>query len=140
MMVIRVPISTRTYGNLNGRSVTQRSGATLRGGQSMLPILRVIDQLFRECPHPVNAAGGPANVHPRVAAVGPTQLREPLREPREVGLCVRIVFAPCHQHADPPHPVRLLRARRERPRRRAAEQRDELASFHSITSSAMLSS
>jgi hypothetical protein len=30
---------------------------------------------------------------------------------------------------------RLLSARRERPRRRAAEQRDELAAFHSITSS-----
>jgi hypothetical protein len=27
---------------------------------------------------------------------------------------------------------RLLRARRERPRRRTAEQRDELAPFHSI--------
>ena len=34
----------------------------------------------------------------------------------------------------------LLRARRERPRRRAAEQRDELASPHSITSSAIESS
>src|SRR5262249_22226302 len=35
---------------------------------------------------------------------------------------------------------RLLRVRRKRPRcRRAAEQRDELASFHSITSSARLS-
>src|SRR5262249_38143673 len=31
---------------------------------------------------------------------------------------------------------RLLRARRERPYRRAAEQRDELSPFHSITSSA----
>src|SRR5262249_33454054 len=31
---------------------------------------------------------------------------------------------------------RLLRPRRERPRDRAAEQRDELAPFHSITSSA----
>src|SRR5262249_3576774 len=31
---------------------------------------------------------------------------------------------------------RLLRPRRERPRHCAAEQRDELASFHSITSSA----
>ena len=31
-----------------------------------------------------------------------------------------------HQHADPLHPVR---ARRERPRSRAAEQRDELAPF-----------
>ena len=36
---------------------------------------------------------------------------------------------------------RLLRARRERPRRRrAAEQRDELAAVHSITSSARASS
>src|SRR5262249_42139671 len=35
---------------------------------------------------------------------------------------------------------RLLRARRERPRRhRAAKERDELASFHSITSSARAS-
>src|SRR5262249_42499869 len=32
------------------------------------------------------------------------------------------------------------RARRERPRRRAAEQRDELAALHSITSSARASS
>ena len=32
--------------------------------------------------------------------------------------------------ADPPHPLALLRARRERPRRHAAEQRDELAPFH----------
>jgi len=34
----------------------------------------------------------------------------------------------------------LLRARRKRPCRRAAEQRDELASLHSITSSARASS
>src|SRR5262249_55669183 len=35
---------------------------------------------------------------------------------------------------------RLLRARRERPRHRTAGQRDELASLHSITSSASASS
>src|SRR5262249_43891725 len=35
---------------------------------------------------------------------------------------------------------RLLRVRRERPRSRAAEQRDELAPVHSITSSASASS
>jgi hypothetical protein len=34
----------------------------------------------------------------------------------------------------------LVPARRERPRRRAAEQRDELPAFHSITSSARESS
>jgi hypothetical protein len=46
-----------------------------------------------------------------------------------------------HQHAHAWHlagsPDRLLRARRQRPRRRrTAEQRDELATPHSITSSA----
>src|SRR5262245_18348474 len=35
---------------------------------------------------------------------------------------------------------RLLRARRHRPRRRATEERDELAPFHSMTSSARASS
>jgi hypothetical protein len=35
--------------------------------------------------------------------------------------------------------LHLLRTRRERPRSRAAEQRDERASFHSITSSARAS-
>src|SRR5262249_24788753 len=44
-----------------------------------------------------------------------------------------------HEHADASHPLRLLRARRERPRRRAAEQRNELAPPHSITSSARAS-
>jgi hypothetical protein len=32
-----------------------------------------------------------------------------------------------HQYDNPPHPLALLRARRERPRRRAAEQRAEIA-------------
>src|SRR5262249_44783205 len=40
-----------------------------------------------------------------------------------------------------PHPFRLLRPRRTRPRHsRAAEQRDEVAPPHSITSSAVASS
>ncbi|HKF11108.1 MAG TPA: hypothetical protein VKB89_20675, partial [Xanthobacteraceae bacterium] len=36
-----------------------------------------------------------------------------------------------HQQPDPPHALGLLRARRERPDRRAAEQRDELPASHS---------
>ena len=40
----------------------------------------------------------------------------------------------------PTRPVLLLRPRRERPRRRAANQRDELPPPHSITSSARASS
>ena len=35
--------------------------------------------------------------------------------------------------ADPPHPTRRLRTRRERPRGGRAEQRDERAPLHSIT-------
>ena len=46
---------------------------------------------------------------------------------------------PAAQEADHRH-RRLLRARRQRPRRRAAEQGDELAPLHSITSSARASS
>jgi hypothetical protein len=33
-----------------------------------------------------------------------------------------------HKHADAPHAIFLLRACRNRPRRRAAKKRDELAS------------
>ena len=47
-----------------------------------------------------------------------------------------IVFGIRNQHADATHALALLRARRERHRRRAAEKGDELAAFHSITSSA----
>ena len=55
--------------------------------------------------------------------------------------CISGSSAPGHEHADAPHPLALLRPRRDRPRRRrAAEQRDELAPFHSITSSARASS
>src|SRR6516165_8613384 len=61
-------------------------------------------------------------------------------ERREAGLCFRIIRSEWHEHADAPHPLDLLRARRERPRhRRTAEKRDELAPVHSITSSARAS-
>ena len=51
-----------------------------------------------------------------------------------------VIGAPALIQQESDHRHRLLRARRERPRRRAAEQRDELATFHSITSSARASS
>src|SRR5262249_35748500 len=53
---------------------------------------------------------------------------------RETGLSLRIVLGHVHEHADAPHA--LLRARSDRPRRRAAEQSDELSTLHSMTSSA----
>jgi hypothetical protein len=85
------------------------------------------DQLLRERPYPIDVTPGPPNVHPHVAAIGPAQVRKRLREYRKARLRRRIVFVEPREHADPPHAVALLRARRERPRRRAAEKRDELA-------------
>jgi hypothetical protein len=54
-----------------------------------------------------------------------------MQERRDAGLTFRIVGRQGQQHADPPHPVALLRPRRERPcRRRAAEQDDDIAPSH----------
>src|SRR6516162_9141938 len=88
----------------------------------------------------------PAELDPRIAAVGPAQLLETLQECSVTGLRFPVVRSQAHYDADAPHALALLRARRERPgdRCRAAEQRDELAapelSVHSITSSARASS
>jgi hypothetical protein len=41
----------------------------------------------------------------------------------------RIISSQIDEHANAPHPLALLRPRRERPSRRAAEQRDELAAL-----------
>jgi hypothetical protein len=61
--------------------------------------------------------------------------RYPQKMPDHRRLCSGDRDRQRHEHADAPHALRLLRARRERPRRcRAAEQRDELATFHRITS------
>src|SRR5262249_58401641 len=60
----------------------------------------------------------------------------------QAGLPFPVVRRIRQQNADPQYPPSLLRARRERPRRRTAtEQRNELAPpNHSITSSASASS
>jgi hypothetical protein len=42
----------------------------------------------------------------------------------------RIVRGESHEHTDAPHALSLLRARRARPHRRAAEQRDKLTPLH----------
>src|SRR5262249_19222961 len=82
---------------------------------------------------------GPARVDPHVAADAPARLLETLQERPDAGLKFRIVRSRGQENADETHPLALLRARRERPRRSAAEQRDERAAFHSITSSARAS-
>jgi hypothetical protein len=79
-------------------------------------------------PRPIGVAATPPNVHPHVAAIGPPQVRKRLRERRVATLHLRVVFVERHEHADAPHAVALLRAHRERPRRRAAESGDEWSS------------
>src|SRR5262249_39715319 len=70
----------------------------------------------------------------------PPEFLQPLAQGRNACLSVRIVRSQ-HYYGEAPHRPRLLRARRERPRRRrAAEERYELATDHSITSSARASS
>jgi hypothetical protein len=72
---------------------------------------------------------GPAGVDPHVVADGPAQLLQPLQERPDAGLKFRIVRGYGQEYADAPHPLGLLRPRRKRPSRRAAEQRDERAPF-----------
>jgi hypothetical protein len=66
-------------------------------------------------------------------ALGPAQLLQRLPECRDIGLHFRIALGERIEHADPPHPLALLRPRRERPRRcRAAEEDDALPPFHCL--------
>jgi hypothetical protein len=62
----------------------------------------------------------PPGVDADVTAVDPAQLLKPPQERRQAGSTCRIVLGERHEHADAPHPFALLRARRHRPRRRAA--------------------
>src|SRR5262249_61059825 len=63
----------------------------------------------------------------------------PLPKRRDRGLPFLVALGGERQATDPAHPFGLLRPRRQRPRRRTPEQRDERAPFHSITSSARAS-
>src|SRR5262245_45866289 len=75
----------------------------------------------------------PAILDAEVAALAPAQLLQRLLERHELGTAGG---GTAREYADPPDPLALLRPRLERPRCRAAEQRDERAAHHSITSSA----
>src|SRR5262249_14422079 len=77
----------------------------------------------------------PADIEPHVAAFDPTQFLQPLSERAEPWLIVRIVLVR-QDDADKAYPLRLLSLRRVRTCGGGANQRDELAPPHSITSSA----
>src|SRR5262245_16497198 len=73
-------------------------------------------------------------VYAQVPPLGPPQRLQALPKRRRARLAFRIILRIVHQHCDPAHPVRLLRACRKWPRRRAAEKSDELSPPHSRTS------
>src|SRR5215472_6691517 len=73
-----------------------------------------------------------------IAVLGPAERLETLAKCNDPSQHFGIVLGVWMQECDAPHPLGLLRPRREWPcSRRAAEQTDELAALHSITSSAM---
>jgi hypothetical protein len=99
-----------------------------------------IDEFLRKFAHQIRIRHWPAMLDPDVTALCPAELQKPLAQRRSPPRGFRIVLGIRHQHADARHPLWLLRARCERPRkRRAAEQSDEVAAVHSITSSARTS-
>src|SRR5262249_54192245 len=117
------------------------------GGRGLRRVCRVNPGRYNHCDSALNQIGGErgqsiiVTVRPAVfdGYIAPPLIpgfdeapAEPVRPLRRI--------AGWDGAEEPNHRHRWLRARRERPRRRAAEQRDELPASHSITSSARASS
>jgi len=83
---------------------------------------RECNQLRRVFANALRVGRAPADVNASIAADGPTEFGEPLRKRPDSGRCLRMVCSHAHQRTDPPHPLRLLRPRRKRPRRRRAAE------------------
>jgi hypothetical protein len=105
----------------------QRAHAGAARGQD--DVRRERDQFRRIAAKALGIAGRPACVDPHVAPVGPAQLLQCLDKCYEAGLPCGIICGQSHENTDPPHPIALLRVRRQRPRRRGSNGNnfDELA-------------
>ena len=122
------------------RRLQQRRHGDAGRGQDN--VRRERDQFSCVFANVVDIASAPADVGPQVAAIDPAQLLSALAGTLAMRACPSGSSA-TKPKSTPTRRIRsgLLRARRERPRgSRAAEQRDELAPPHSITSSARASS
>jgi hypothetical protein len=94
------------------------------------------DEFLRELLHRLDIGCRPARVDLDVATLRPPELPEFRPERRDLGLRSRVAFGKGHRDTDPADRVRMLRVRDERPRRRCAEKRDEVASLHESPSRA----
>jgi hypothetical protein len=74
------------------------------------------DQLRGVSSIALGIGGAPTGLDPHIAAVRATKLLKPLHERGHAALRFRVLGGEIHQHTDAPHPLRLLRARRQRPR------------------------
>src|SRR5215831_17123618 len=79
------------------------------------------DQFHKDGACSTGIRAGKTNINADIAAIVPTQLLQFLPQRHDLSLCRRIGLGIPHEDADAPHPLALLRARRERPRCRAAE-------------------
>src|SRR4029077_20300639 len=109
-----------------------------QGGEPRIAVseydVRAKRQQFRDVDaQACNVGAGIAIIDADAATVGPTELRELLPKRGKSGLYLRIILGVSQEHTDPRHSSGLLRARRDRPCTRAAEQCDELAPFHRLT-------
>src|SRR6266851_169700 len=94
------------------------------------------DQLSRLRPYAASIARPETVIDVDTTALHPSQFSKLLLEYRNARWYFWVCFSNRNQRADPPHVFGLLRERAERQCGcRAAEQRDELAPLHSITSS-----
>jgi len=84
--------------------------------------------------HEIEVAAAPANIETNILAICPSKLSKLFLE-HDNKLAPGPIGSRTKRHADQLHSVLDARL----PRRRAAEQRDELAPSHSITSSARTS-
>src|SRR5262245_44953478 len=97
------------------------------------------NQFFRARLRP-DASRRIAIIDKHIAAFKPTKPLERLPKSCQTRLRFRIVLGQPYQYTEPLHSIGLLRSRRNWPRSRASQERDELAPSHSITSSARVSS
>src|SRR5262249_3660315 len=89
------------------------------------------DQLSCKGVSLLGIAASPTIVDLDIASFNPAQALEASQQRCDIRLSLRIPLGVPHEHADAPHPLGLMRPRRERPcRHRAAEQCDEVAPFH----------
>jgi hypothetical protein len=117
------------------RRLLRRANGGVAAGQDDIDV--GFRQFGRMLVHLVDAQAVSALVHHEVLPVYEAQAPQLAQKRNMKG---GVAWTGEHR-TEPINPPGLLRARGERPRgRRAAEQGDEIAAFHSITSSAMASS